>query len=107
MAISRCSAIISGGINRMTRAMPAGTIMRSSTYPSTGTKSGIRSIGDRARSHDYCQNLCAHCAAFFFYISWLFMLEKWKQWARIIRRDDTPDTAGKLGASVVGTVTAE
>jgi uncharacterized membrane protein YkvA (DUF1232 family) len=29
----------------------------------------------------------SHCAAFFFYISWLFMLEKWKQWARIIRRD--------------------
>ena len=22
-----------------------------------------------------------------FYISWFFMLEKWKQWARIIRRD--------------------
>jgi len=42
---SRCSAITSAGISLITSSKPAGTIIRSSRYPITGMKSGIRSIG--------------------------------------------------------------
>jgi len=44
LAASRCSAIISGGMSRTTNMMPSGTMMRSPRYPSTGMKSGIKSM---------------------------------------------------------------
>ena len=47
-AVARCSAMMSGGISFTTAKMPKGTITRSSRYPMTGMKSGIRAIGDRA-----------------------------------------------------------
>jgi AAA ATPase domain len=47
-ASSRRSARTSAGTSLTTARMPSGTITRSSRYPTTGMKSGIRSIGLRA-----------------------------------------------------------
>jgi hypothetical protein len=39
--------ITSSGISDRTSQMPSGTIIKSSTYPNTGTKSGMTSIGEK------------------------------------------------------------
>ena len=44
-AFRRCSARTSGGMRRISTQSPIGTRMSSSTSPSTGMKSGMRSIG--------------------------------------------------------------
>lgn len=42
------SSIMFCGVSLITNKRPKGTIIISSKYPSTGIKSGIKSIGDRA-----------------------------------------------------------
>lgn len=44
----RNSDISGAGTNRIAKAIPSGTISKSSRYPRIGMKSGIRSIGERA-----------------------------------------------------------
>ena len=46
--LARHSATTSAGTRRMTSMIPSGMRIRSSRYPRTGMKSGIRSIGERA-----------------------------------------------------------
>ena len=48
VAAARCSAMTSAGIIRTMTMMPRGTNNTSSRYPSTGMKSGTRSIGESA-----------------------------------------------------------
>ena len=45
VAFSRHSSMTSAGISLMTIHMPSGRSRRSSRYPTTGIKSGIRSMG--------------------------------------------------------------
>ena len=47
-ARARHSTKTVGGTNRIAKAIPKGSSTRSSRYPSTGTKSGIRSMGLQA-----------------------------------------------------------
>ena len=48
LALARYSAMTSSGINDTTSQMPSGTMIKSSRYPRTGMKSGMRSIGESA-----------------------------------------------------------
>src|ERR1700684_1360357 len=48
IALARFSVMTSVGINDTTSQMPSGTMIKSSKYPITGMKSGMRSIGDSA-----------------------------------------------------------
>src|SRR5262249_53665946 len=49
--------MIAGGINWMASRMPKGTRIRSSKYPRTGMKSGMRSIGERITSDEETHRL--------------------------------------------------
>lgn len=48
VAVARCSAIVSGGTNRIASKIARGRRITSSRYPRTEIKSGIRSMGESA-----------------------------------------------------------